>query len=127
MDVYSFLQNNSYTSSTTSNQNDATIAEIVERSGVHNAQGQGILRGVHAAKVCCVLSSKADELFHTAALRLALPSLCSFLTELCKASHIQVGVTHETLPTQTPRWASIFLKAFHTLRRISARSQKMVA
>lgn len=91
MDVYSFLQNNSYSSSSTSNQNDASIAEIVERSGVHNAQGQGILRGVHAAKVCCVLSSKADELFHTAALRLSLPSLCGFLTELCKASHVQVS------------------------------------
>lgn len=91
MDVYSFLQNNSYSSSSTSNQNDTSIAEIVERSGVHNAQGQGILRGVHAAKVCCVLSSKADELFHTAALRLSLPSLCSFLTELCKASHVQVS------------------------------------
>lgn len=92
MDVYSFLQNNSYSSSSSSNQNDASIAEIVERSGAHNAQGQGILRGVHAAKVCCVLSSKADELFHTAALRLALPSLCSFLTELCKASHTQVTI-----------------------------------
>lgn len=91
VDVYSFLQNNSYSSSSSSNaQNDASVAEIVERSGAHNTQGQGILRGVHAAKVCCVLSAKADELFHSAALRLALPSLSSFLNELCKASHTQV-------------------------------------
>lgn len=91
VDVYSFLQSNSYSSLNSSAQNDASIAEIVERSGAHNAQGQGILRGVHAAKVCCVLSAKADDLFHSAALRLALPGLCSFLTELCKASHAQVN------------------------------------
>lgn len=92
MDVYSFLQNNSQSYVNSNIQNDASVAEIVERSGAHNSQGQGILRGVHAAKVCCVLSAKADELFHSAALRLALPSLNSFLTELCKASHTQVSV-----------------------------------
>lgn len=91
VDVYSFLQSNSYSSLNSSAQNDASIADIVERSGAHNAQGQGILRGVHAAKVCCVLSAKADDLFHSAALRLALPGLCSFLTELCKGSHAQVN------------------------------------
>lgn len=91
VDVYNFLQNTSYSSSaTTAQQNDASIAEIIERSGAHNNQSQGILRGVHAAKVCCVLSQKSDELFHSAALRLSLPGLCSFLTELCKASHTQV-------------------------------------
>lgn len=72
------------------NQNDASVAEIVERSGVLNTQSKGILLGVNAAKVCCVLSAKADDLFHTAALRLALPGLCSFLNELCTASHTQV-------------------------------------
>lgn len=90
VDVYSFLHSSSYSSSSVSLQNDASISEIVERSGAHNAQSQGILRGVHAAKVCCVLSQKADELFHCAALRLSLPGLCSFLIELCKASHTQV-------------------------------------
>lgn len=89
VDVYSFLQNTTYSSSSAS-QNDASVAEIVERSGVHNGQGRGILTGVHAAKVCCVLSVRVDELFHSAALRLALPGFCSFLNELCKASYAQV-------------------------------------
>lgn len=90
MDVYSFLQNASSLGGSCGNQNDASVAEIVERSGVLNTQSKGILLGVNAAKVCCVLSAKADELFHSAALRLALPGLCSFLTELCAASHVQV-------------------------------------
>lgn len=100
MDVYSFLHNSTYSSEQNSGtQNDATIAEIIERSGVNNAQGQGVLRGVHAAKVCCVLSQKADELFHSAALRLSLPGLCGFLNELCKASHAQVSVCHVNIET----------------------------
>lgn len=90
MDVYSFLQNSSSYNTSNQSQNDTTVAEIVDKSGVLNSQGKGILSGVHAAKVCCVLSSKADELFHSAALRLALPGLYNFLTELCKSSHSQV-------------------------------------
>lgn len=90
MDVYSFLHSSSYSSSEQAAPNDTSIGEIVEKSGANNSQGQGILRGVYAAKVCCVLSQKADELFHAAALRLSLPGLCSFLTELCKSSHTQV-------------------------------------
>jgi len=89
VDVYSFL----HSTSTDQNVfNDANIAEIVEKSGANNAQGQGILRGVHAAKVCCALSQKADELFHCAALRLSLPGLCSFMNELCKASQAQASI-----------------------------------
>lgn len=90
VDVYSFLHSSSYASSEQSSPNDTSISEIVEKSGANNSQGQGILRGVYAAKVCCVLSQKADELFHAAALRLSLPGLCSFITELCKSSHTQV-------------------------------------
>ncbi|EFA08546.2 Brefeldin A-inhibited guanine nucleotide-exchange protein 3-like Protein [Tribolium castaneum] len=101
VDVYSFLHNASYAAT---NSSDASIAEIVERSGAHNAQSQGILRGVHAAKVCCVLSQKADELFHSAALRLSLPGLCSFLTELCKASHTQLFTRYEDTPRQQKKW-----------------------
>lgn len=101
VDVYSFLHNTSYSNTTTS---DASISEIVERSGAHNTQSQGILRGVHAAKVCCVLSQKADELFHSAALRLSLPGLCSFLIELCKASHTQLFTRYEDTPRQQKKW-----------------------
>ncbi|XP_063904392.1 brefeldin A-inhibited guanine nucleotide-exchange protein 3 isoform X1 [Zophobas morio] len=104
VDVYSFLHNASYSSNGNSSPNDASIAEIVERSGAHNAQSQGILRGVHAAKVCCVLSQKADELFHSAALRLSLPGLGSFLTELCKASHTQLFTRYEDTPRQQKKW-----------------------
>ncbi|KAI4456589.1 guanyl-nucleotide exchange factor [Holotrichia oblita] len=104
VDVYSFLQNsNSYNNSTQS-QNDTTVAEIVDKSGVLNSQGKGILSGVHAAKVCCVLSSKADELFHSAALRLALPGLYSFLTELCKSSHSQLFTRYEESPNRQKKW-----------------------
>lgn len=91
VDVYSFLQSSSYSSSEQPSPSDASISEIVEKSGANNSQGQGILRGVYAAKVCCVLSQKADELFHAAALRLSLPGLCNFFTELCKSSHTQVS------------------------------------
>ncbi|KAJ8951561.1 hypothetical protein NQ318_020436 [Aromia moschata] len=104
VDVYSFLHNSSYSSSDQSSNNDASIAEIVEKSGANNAQGQGLLRGVYAAKVCCVLSQKADELFHSAALRLSLPGLCSFLTELCKASHTQLFTRYEETPRQQKKW-----------------------
>ncbi|CAH0563479.1 unnamed protein product [Brassicogethes aeneus] len=104
VDVYSFLHNSTYSSSDQNSQNDATIAEIVERSGVNNSQGQGILRGVHAAKVCCVLSQKADELFHSAALKLSLPGLCSFLLELCKASHSQLFTRYEETPGKLKKW-----------------------
>ncbi|KAB0792866.1 hypothetical protein PPYR_14825 [Photinus pyralis] len=101
VDVYSFLQNSSYSSN--SNSHDGNIAEIVERSGVHNGQGQGILTGVYAAKVCCVLSVRVDELFHSAALRLPLPGFCSFLTELCKASYAQLFAKTDELPS-TKKW-----------------------
>ncbi|XP_018563694.1 brefeldin A-inhibited guanine nucleotide-exchange protein 3 isoform X2 [Anoplophora glabripennis] len=98
-----FLHNTSYCSDQSSS-NDATVAEIVEKSGANNAQGQGLLRGVYAAKVCCVLSQKADELFHSAALRLSLPGLCSFLNELCKASHTQLFTRYEESPRQQKKW-----------------------
>lgn len=88
VDVYSFLHS-SYAADQ-SGSNETTLADIVEKSGANNAQGQGLLRGVYAAKICCALSQKADELFRSAALRLSLPGLCSFMTELCKASHAQV-------------------------------------
>ncbi|KAJ8927843.1 hypothetical protein NQ314_019645 [Rhamnusium bicolor] len=94
----------SASSSDQSSSSDASIAEIVEKSGANNAQGQGMLRGVYAAKVCCVLSQKADELFHSAALRLSLPGLCSFLTELCKASHTQLFTRYEESPRQQKKW-----------------------
>ncbi|KAK4874079.1 hypothetical protein RN001_013439 [Aquatica leii] len=101
VDVYSFLQNSSYTSN--SNAHDASIAEIVERSGVHNGPGRGILSGVYAAKVCCVLSVRVDELFHSAALRLALPGFCNFLNELCKASYAQLFTKTDESPS-TKKW-----------------------
>nr|XP_022917000.1 brefeldin A-inhibited guanine nucleotide-exchange protein 3 [Onthophagus taurus] len=105
VDVYSFLQNtSSYSNSNNSAQGDATVSEIVDKSGVLNSQGKGILHGVHAAKVCCVLSSKADELFHSAALKLALPGLCSFLTELCKSSHSQLFTRCEEIPRKQSKW-----------------------
>ncbi|KAF2882548.1 hypothetical protein ILUMI_23626 [Ignelater luminosus] len=103
VDVYSFLQNTTYSSSSAS-QNDASVAEIVERSGVHNGQGRGILTGVHAAKVCCVLSVRVDELFHSAALRLALPGFCSFLNELCKASYAQLFAKLDESPRTSKKW-----------------------
>ncbi|KAF5302593.1 hypothetical protein FQA39_LY10211 [Lamprigera yunnana] len=102
VDVYSFLQNSSY--SFNSNGNDASIAEIVERSGVHNGRGSGILTGVYAAKVCCVLSVRVDELFHSAALRLALPCFCNFLVELCKASYVQLFTKTDELPSAKKWW-----------------------
>ncbi|XP_074030577.1 brefeldin A-inhibited guanine nucleotide-exchange protein 3 [Leptinotarsa decemlineata] len=104
VDVYSFLQSSSHFSADQSSFNDTSIADIVEKSGANNAQGQGILKGVYAAKVCCVLSQKSDELFHGAALRLSLPGLCSFLTELCKASHIQLFTRYEESPRQQKKW-----------------------
>ncbi|XP_030760657.1 brefeldin A-inhibited guanine nucleotide-exchange protein 3 isoform X2 [Sitophilus oryzae] len=102
VDVYSFLHN-SYSSDQNS-PNETTIGEIVEKSGANNAQGQGILRGVYAAKVCCALSQKADELFHSAALRLSLPGLCSFMTELCKASHAQLFTKYEESSNISKKW-----------------------
>ncbi|KAG5876373.1 hypothetical protein JTB14_032185 [Gonioctena quinquepunctata] len=104
VDVYSFLQSSSHFSSDQSSTTDTSIADIVEKSGANNTQGQGILKGVYAAKVCCVLSQKSDELFHSAALRLSLPGLCSFLTELCKASHIQLFTRYEESPRQQKKW-----------------------
>ncbi|XP_057667053.1 brefeldin A-inhibited guanine nucleotide-exchange protein 3 isoform X2 [Diorhabda carinulata] len=101
VDIYSFLHN---TSHMTNDINDTSIAEIVEKSGANNTQGQRILSGVYAAKVCCVLSQKSDELFHAAALRLSLPGLCSFLTELCKASHTQLFTKYEESPRQEKKW-----------------------
>ncbi|XP_025836483.1 brefeldin A-inhibited guanine nucleotide-exchange protein 3 isoform X2 [Agrilus planipennis] len=101
VDVYSFLQN---TTNLSGSNTDASVAEIVERSGVHNTQGPGILTGVNAAKVCCVLSTRADELFHSAALRLALPGLCSFLNELCKASYAQLFAKFDELPKKPKKW-----------------------
>lgn len=84
-------------------QNESSIADIIERSGAHNGQRRGLMTGVHAAKVSCILSVRVDELFHSAALRLALPSFCSFLMELCKASYTQVNinqqVTHSNIVT----------------------------
>ncbi|CAH1154462.1 unnamed protein product, partial [Phaedon cochleariae] len=102
IDVYNFLQNSAY--SYAEQANEACIAEIVEISGANNAQGQGVLRGVYAAKVCCVLSQKSDELFHSAALRLSLPGLCSFLTELCIASHTQLFTRYEESPRRQKKW-----------------------
>ncbi|XP_045475918.1 brefeldin A-inhibited guanine nucleotide-exchange protein 3 isoform X2 [Harmonia axyridis] len=104
IDVYSFLQNNSYSGSNTRKQNSTSIPEIIERSGVLNGPNQGTLRGVQAAKVCCVLSQKCDELFHSAAFRLSLPGLCSFLTELCKASHAQLFTHSEEALQKTNKW-----------------------
>lgn len=104
IDVYSFLQNNSYTGSNTHKPNSTSIPEIIERSGVLNGPNQGTLRGVQAAKVCCVLSQKCDELFHSAAFRLSLPGLCSFLTELCKASHAQLFTHSEESLQKTNKW-----------------------
>nr|CAI5817156.1 unnamed protein product [Callosobruchus analis] len=101
IDVYSSIHNSN------PDQNfagDTSITEIIEKSGANNAQGQGILRGVYAAKVCCVLSQKSDELFHSAALRLSLPGLCSFMTELCKASHTQLFTRYEESPRQQKKW-----------------------
>lgn len=88
--MYSFLQNTA-NFSTCSTQNDTSVAEIIEKSGVHNGPGGAILSGVHAAKICCVLSVRVDDLFHSAALKLALPGFCNFLIELCKASYAQVS------------------------------------
>lgn len=112
VDVYSFLQTNNpfYNGNVPQNGNNSTpsssettVAEIVERSGVLNtSRGSGLLAGVHAAKVCCVLSSKADELFHNASQRLSLPALLKFLTELCKASHLQLFSTHASLGVYAP-------------------------
>ncbi|KRT82858.1 hypothetical protein AMK59_4793, partial [Oryctes borbonicus] len=104
VDVYSFLQNSNLYNNANQSQNEATVAEIVDKSGVLNSQGKGILSGVHAAKVCCVLSSKADELFHSAALRLALPGLYSFLTELCKSSHSQLFTRYDESPNKQKKW-----------------------
>ncbi|CAG9864816.1 unnamed protein product [Phyllotreta striolata] len=101
VDVYSFLHNSSQGINDSS---DAGVAEIVEKSGANNAQNRGILSGVHSAKVCCVLSQKSDEFFHSAALRLSLPGLCSFLDELCKASHAQLFSKHEESPRRTKKW-----------------------
>ncbi|XP_076275954.1 brefeldin A-inhibited guanine nucleotide-exchange protein 3 [Rhynchophorus ferrugineus] len=102
VDVYSFLHS-SYAMEQSSST-ETTIADIVEKSGANNAQGQGLLRGVYAAKVCCVLSQKADELFHSAALRLSLPGLCSFMTELCKASHSQLFTKYEETANISKKW-----------------------
>ncbi|KAH1025228.1 brefeldin A-inhibited guanine nucleotide-exchange protein 3 [Dendroctonus ponderosae] len=102
VDVYSFLHS-SYASDQ-SGSNETTIADIVEKSGANNTQGQGILRGVYAAKICCALSQKADELFHAAALRLSLPGLCSFMTELCKASHAQLFTKYEESSSVPKKW-----------------------
>uniref|UniRef100_A0A6P7F2C8 Brefeldin A-inhibited guanine nucleotide-exchange protein 3 isoform X1 n=2 Tax=Diabrotica virgifera virgifera TaxID=50390 RepID=A0A6P7F2C8_DIAVI len=99
VDIYSFLHNSSH-----SDINDTSISDIVEKSGANNIQGQCMLSGVYAAKICCILSQKSDELFHTAALRLSLPGLCSFLTELCKASHIQLFTKYEESPRQQKKW-----------------------
>ncbi|XP_066139724.1 brefeldin A-inhibited guanine nucleotide-exchange protein 3 isoform X1 [Euwallacea fornicatus] len=102
VDVYSFLHN-AYTHNQ-NGANETTIADIVEMSGANNTQGQGVLRGVYAAKVCCALSQKADELFHCAALRLSLPGLCSFLGELCKASQAQLFTKYEESSNITKKW-----------------------
>ncbi|XP_050298797.1 brefeldin A-inhibited guanine nucleotide-exchange protein 3 isoform X2 [Anthonomus grandis grandis] len=101
VDVYSFLNNSSFD---LTSSNETTIADIVEKSGANNAKGQGILRGVYAAKVCCALSQKADELFHAAALRLSLPGLCSFMTEMCKASHAQLFAKYEESTNISKKW-----------------------
>ncbi|KAF5291462.1 hypothetical protein FQR65_LT01774 [Abscondita terminalis] len=58
---------------------------------------------VYAAKVCCVLSVRVDELFHSAALRLPLPGFCSFLNELCKASYAQLFAKIDESPS-TKKW-----------------------
>ncbi|XP_060521319.1 brefeldin A-inhibited guanine nucleotide-exchange protein 3 [Cylas formicarius] len=102
IDVYNFLH--SYSLPCEVNSNETTVSDIVEKSGANNAQGQGVLRGVYAAKVCCALSQKADELFNSAALRLSLPGLCSFMTELCKASHAQLFVRYEESPNVPRKW-----------------------
>ncbi|CAG9767239.1 unnamed protein product [Ceutorhynchus assimilis] len=104
VDVYSFLHSSSYSYEQSNFSNETTIADIVEKSGANNAQGQGLLRGVYAAKVCCALSQKADELFHAAALRLSLPGLCSFMTELCKASHTQLFTKYEEASNISKKW-----------------------
>ncbi|CAH1154458.1 unnamed protein product [Phaedon cochleariae] len=80
IDVYNFLQNSAY--SYAEQANEACIAEIVEISGANNAQGQGVLR----------------------ALRLSLPGLCSFLTELCIASHTQLFTRYEESPRRQKKW-----------------------
>ncbi|KAL1497847.1 hypothetical protein ABEB36_008734 [Hypothenemus hampei] len=102
VDVYNFLHN--YHSPDQNIFSETTIAEIVEKSGANNAQGQGILRGVYAAKVCCALSQKADELFHSASLKLSLPGLCSFMTEMCKASHAQLFNNREESSLTSKKW-----------------------
>lgn len=98
------MQNSHSTNSSSTAQSDASVAEIVEKSGVLHTQSKGILTGVHAAKVCCVLSAKADDLFQSAALRLALPGLCSFLDELCKVSHAQLFTRYEEAPRKQIKW-----------------------
>ncbi|KAL3272753.1 hypothetical protein HHI36_014214 [Cryptolaemus montrouzieri] len=103
IDVYSFLQNNSY-SGNNNKQNSTSIPDIIDRSGVLNGPHQGTLRGVQAAKVCCVLSQKCDELFHSAAFRLSLPGLCNFLIELCKASHAQLFTNSDESLQKSNKW-----------------------